>query len=104
MPILVRVLLLALATFVLSAPTFGGTPKAQKNMVIAWSGAVLLTAYFLAMMQAETGLEGLQGEFIGGLNMTFLAAQHRVHRDHSRRSPDHRVVLWKPRNQPVPPP
>ena len=74
MPILVRLLLLALATFVLAAPTFGGTPKAQKNMVIAWSVAVLLTAYFLAMMQAETGLEGLQGEFIGGLNMTFLLA------------------------------
>ena len=73
-PMLVRFLLLALATFVLAAPSFGGTPKAQKNMVITWAGAVLLTAYFMAMMQAETGLEGLQGEFIGGLNMTFLLA------------------------------
>ena len=26
------------------------------------------------MMQADTGLEGLQGEFIGGLNLTFLLA------------------------------
>ena len=73
-PMLVRFLLLALATFLLAAPSFGGTPKAQKNMVITWAGAVLLTAYFMAMMQAETGLEGLQGEFIGGLNMTFLLA------------------------------
>jgi general L-amino acid transport system permease protein len=74
MPMLVRFLLLALATFVLAAPTFGGTQKAQRNLVIAWAGAVALTAYFMAMMQAETGLEGLQGEFIGGLNMTFLLA------------------------------
>jgi His/Glu/Gln/Arg/opine family amino acid ABC transporter permease subunit len=74
MPMLVRFLLLALATFSLAAPTFGGTGKAQKNIVIAWSVAVLITAYFMVMMQAETGLEGLQGEFIGGLNLTFLLA------------------------------
>jgi general L-amino acid transport system permease protein len=73
-PMLVRFLLLALAIFALAAPTFGGTPKAQKTIAITWAGAVLLTAYFMAMMQAETGLEGLQGEFIGGLNMTFLLA------------------------------
>ncbi|MFW2338445.1 MAG: amino acid ABC transporter permease [Acidimicrobiia bacterium] len=74
MPMLVRFLLLALATFALAAPTFGGTEKSQKNVTIAWTVAVLLTAYFMAMMQAETGLEGLQGEFIGGLNLTFLLA------------------------------
>ncbi len=74
MPMLVRFLLLALATFALAAPTFGGTGKAQKNIVIAWSVAVLITAYFMVMMQAETGLVGLQGEFIGGLNLTFLLA------------------------------
>ncbi|MDF1594817.1 MAG: amino acid ABC transporter permease [Acidimicrobiia bacterium] len=74
MPMLVRFLLLALATFALAAPTFGGTGKAQKNIVIAWSVTVLITAYFMVMMQAETGLVGLQGEFIGGLNLTFLLA------------------------------
>ncbi len=74
LPMLVRFLLLGLATFALAAPTFGGTSKAQKNIVVAWSAGVLLTAYFMAMMQADTGLEGLQGEFIGGLNLTFLLA------------------------------
>lgn len=73
-PMLVRFLLLGLAGFALAAPTFGGTSKAQKNIVVAWSAVVLLTAYFMAMMQADTGLEGLQGEFIGGLNLTFLLA------------------------------
>ncbi len=74
MPMLVRFLLLLLAVFALAAPTFGGTAKAQKNIVVAWSVTVILVAYFQAMMQAETGLEGLQGEFIGGLNLTFLLA------------------------------
>jgi general L-amino acid transport system permease protein len=74
MPILVRFLLLLLAIFALAAPTFGGTGRAQKNIVGAWVIGVVLTGYFQAMMQAETGLEGLQGEFIGGLNLTFLLA------------------------------
>ncbi len=74
MPMLVRFLLLLLAVFALAAPTFGGTERAQKNIVVAWSVMVILVSYFQAMMQAETGLEGLQGEFIGGLNLTFLLA------------------------------
>ena len=73
-PMLVRFLLLLLAIFALAAPTFGGTGQAQKNIVGAWVVVVVLTGYFQAMMQAETGLEGLQGEFIGGLNLTFLLA------------------------------
>ncbi len=74
MPMLVRFLLLLLAVFALAAPTFGGADRAQKNIVVAWSVMVILVSYFQAMMQAETGLEGLQGEFIGGLNLTFLLA------------------------------
>lgn len=69
--VLPRFLLLALAMFGLAASTFGGTERGRNGLVVAWIAADLLIAYFMTMAMAATGIPVL-GDFIGGLNLTFL--------------------------------
>lgn len=69
--VLPRFLLLALAVFGLAASTFGGTDQGRNGLVIAWIAVDLVIAYFMTMAMAGTGIPVL-GDFIGGLNLTFL--------------------------------
>ncbi len=69
--VLPRFLLLALAVFGLAAPTFGGTDQGRNGLVIGWIVIDLLIGYFMTMVMAKTGIPVL-GDFIGGLNLTFL--------------------------------
>jgi len=68
-----RFLLLALTVFGLAASTFGGTERGRSGLVAGWVAADLLIAYFMAVAMGATGLP-THGEFIGGLNLTFLLA------------------------------
>ncbi len=74
MPFLYRVLIIALALFVLVAPTFGGTEQGRTNLVRAW----IITTFFIVaafrLGAADTSLEFQGTTFLGGFNLTILLA------------------------------
>ena len=73
MLIKVRLLLLLLAVFALAAPTFAGEPEARRRYQYAWGGSVLFLLYFTAVSATSSTLN-IQGEFLGGLALTFVLA------------------------------
>jgi hypothetical protein len=70
---LIRFLMLALAGFALLAPTFGGTEQSRTVLVGVWVVVDLVIAYLIAVSMGMTGIPVL-GDYIGGLNLTFLLA------------------------------
>ncbi len=72
-PMVVRLLMLVLVGFTLAAPTFASSANGRRNFMVGWSGATFFLVYFVTLAVAETGLE-TQGDFLGGLNLTFLLA------------------------------
>ena len=72
-PMAARLLLLLLVGFTLAAPTFASSEKGRRNFLVGWTGAAFFLVYFVTLSVAETGLE-TQGDFLGGLNLTFLLA------------------------------
>ena len=72
-PMVARLLLLLLTGFSLAAPTFASSAAGRRNFLFGWGGATLFLVYFVALSVAKTGLQ-TQGNFLGGLNLTFLLA------------------------------
>jgi general L-amino acid transport system permease protein len=68
-----RFLLLALTVLGLAASTFGGTARGRNGLVGAWIAVDLFISYFMAVSMGATGIP-IQGNYIGGLNLTFLLA------------------------------
>ncbi len=74
MEFLVRFLLLALASFALAAPTFGGKGAGRTTFLSFWAGTVALLTYFLAMITAPSTVEVAGSSFLGGLLLTIVLA------------------------------
>lgn len=74
MPFLYRILVVALALFVLATPTFGGTEQGRTNLVRAWVLAAFLIVLAFRLGAADTSLEFQGTTFLGGFNLTILLA------------------------------
>ena len=74
MPFLYRALIVALALFVMMAPTFGGTVEGQAKLVRAWVSTVVLVVAAFRLGSADTSLEFQSTTFLGGFNLTILLA------------------------------
>lgn len=72
-PMAARLLLLVLTAVSLAAPTFASSATGRRNFLLGWTGAAVFLVYFVALSVATTGLK-TQGNFLGGLNLTFLLA------------------------------
>lgn len=70
-PMVARFQLLALVFVALATPTFGTGEKGRKNMLVAWTVLTGFIFYLFAMGVATPGI-ATQGEYYGGLNLTFL--------------------------------
>ncbi len=66
-----RLPLLLLAVLALAAPSFGGNVRARRGLVGAWIAGILLTAYFLAVGQAEATVR-VETDLFGGLVLTLV--------------------------------
>jgi general L-amino acid transport system permease protein len=68
-----RAALLLLALFIFAASTFGGDKRARRILVVAWIVTESVVAFFIAVGQAELGLN-LQTHYLGGLLLTLVLA------------------------------
>ncbi len=74
MPFIYRILIVALAIAVLSAPVFGGTEQGRANLLRAWLIASFLIVAAFRLGAADTSLEFQSTTFLGGFNLTILLA------------------------------
>ncbi len=71
MPMVARFQLLVLALLALAIPTFGRAERGRRGMLVAWCSLTGFVFYLFAVGAASPGI-ATQGEYYGGLNLTFL--------------------------------
>ncbi len=75
MLVLIRLLLLFLATFALAAPTFGGGEgRARARIIGLWVITVVAAAYFIVLVSGPSTVQVQTTFFIGGLFLSFILA------------------------------
>jgi general L-amino acid transport system permease protein len=66
-----KAMLLVLAVFAVTAPSFSGGKESRRNVIIGWVVVVSLLQFFLITAEAPSALV-IQTNFIGGLMLTLL--------------------------------
>ena len=74
MPFVVRFLLLALALFVLAAPTFGGEGAANRRYLMGWVATVVILTVGAMVISSESLINVPGSFFLGGLSLTIVLA------------------------------
>ena len=70
----IRFLLLALAIFVLVAPTFGGEGDANRKFLYGWVATALIITVAALVISADSKIEVPGSFFLGGLSLTIVLA------------------------------
>ena len=74
MRMIIRILMLLLATFALAAPTFAGDSKTRRRYVFAWIGVSGITTWLVTAVNTPSTIEVPGDFFLGGVSLTLLVA------------------------------
>jgi general L-amino acid transport system permease protein len=74
MRMIIRILMLLLATFALAAPTFAGDSKKQRRYVLAWIGVSGIITWLVTAVNTPSTIEVPGDFFLGGVSLTLLVA------------------------------
>ena len=74
MRMIVRLDMLLLAGFALSAPTFSGGPRARRRYTAGWLGVLGMMSWLITAINTPSTVDVPGGFFIGGISLTLMVA------------------------------